>query len=207
MQTIKSNPKTNAIIYAKTQEIGKAMLSVGDFTMGGVVGEFYPNAFYSTHIQPLIWEFWDKDHQNQHSFFCDQLQLTVQLANGLFLLPLGGVWIVDFLSDEPYKHLEMSGVNTWVIENYLIENKALTLKNTWQIIDITEKKYLERTFRKTHYQNGFQSDNFSAIFKNANQQIVFEIQHERIEQSYCIVNQSDMTQINPIESIDKLNEI
>lgn len=191
--------KTKAKIYSKTQEIGEAVLSVGDFTMGGIVGEFYPNEYYITQIQPLVWKFWDNYNADPSSFFSDKLQLEVQLENGLFLLPLGGIFLEDFLDKEPTKRLEMSGVDTFFIENYILENQPLTLKNNWQTLCISEKKSFEQLFRKANFKNGFENKNFSAIFKNQKGEIAFEIAHLQMQKRFCIVAETAMTNLQEVD--------
>lgn len=191
--------KTKAKIYSKTQEIGEVVLSVGDFTMGGIVGEFYPNEYYITQIQPLVWKFWDSYDADQSSFFSDKLQLEVQLENGLFLLPFGGIFLEDFLDEEPTKRLEMSGVDTFLIENYILKNQPLALKNNWQTLSIAEKKSFEQLFRKANFKNGFENNNFSAIFKNQKGEIAFEIAHLQIQKRFCIVAETAMTHLQEID--------
>lgn len=198
-QFVSKTIMSKAKIYSKTQEIGEAVLSVGDFTMGGIVGEFYPNEYYITEIQPLVWKCWDNHEQDQQSFFLDKLQLEVQLENGLFLLPLGGIFLEDFLDEELTKRLEMSGVDTFLIEKYILKNEPLTLKNHWQSISISEKKSLEQFFRKTHFKNGFDSKNFSAIFKNQNGEIAFEIQNPQLQKRFCIVSEENMTNLQEVD--------
>lgn len=190
---------TKAKLFSKIQEIGEVALSVGDFTMGGIVGEFYPNSYYLSQIQPLVWDFWDNPKEPQQSFFSDILQLEVQLENGLFLLPLGGFFLEDFLDDEPTKRLEMIGVDTFFIEKFILKNQPLTLKNNWQSISIAEKKYFEQIFRKANFKNGFENKNFSAIFKNKNEKIAFEIHHSQIEEKFCIVFLEDMTDLQEVD--------
>ncbi|MDO5106151.1 hypothetical protein [Capnocytophaga sp.] len=190
---------SKAKIYSKTQEIGEAVLSVGDFTMGGIVGKFYPNEYYIAEIQPLVWKYWDNYEQDQQSFFSDKLQLEVQLENGLFLLPLGGIFLEDFLDEEPSKRLEISGVDTFLIEKYIFENEPPTLKSHWQSISISEKKSLEQLFRKAHFKNGFDSKNFSAIFKNQSGEIAFEIQHSQLQKRFCIVSEENMTNLQEVD--------
>ncbi len=111
-----------AVLFSNEKEIGKVTLSVGDFMMGGVVGDFFPNEVYLTEIQHFVWNFWENyDKYNDYSvFFMEQLRLQIQLENGLFLNPLGGIVLEDFSAEEPVKHLEMAGIDTEIIEKYIL---------------------------------------------------------------------------------------
>ena len=98
----------NATVYSHGQIIGLAYLKVGDATMGHVYGVFIPNAHYQT-IQNVVRKFntsINKDYSEWKS-----LGLKVQLNNGSFLFPKGGIMIDDLeeLPMEPL-HVDLAGL-------------------------------------------------------------------------------------------------
>jgi hypothetical protein len=103
----------DAIIYSNGQKIGHADLKVGDETMGHVYGIFIANVQYQT-IQKIVWKFNSAIKRDYSEW--KSLVLTVQLSNGCFLFPLGGIEIGDLeeLPTEP-KRIDIAGLDSEVI--------------------------------------------------------------------------------------------
>jgi len=133
----------NATIYSRTQIIGYADLKAGDESMGHVYGTFVANNGYRT-IQKIIQNF-NSAGQRDYSEW-ESLQLSVQISNGCFLFPLGGVEIDDLaeLPNKP-KRIDLAGLNSEVIMDYFKTDpsKDFTLE-PWIAPDIERKFALER---------------------------------------------------------------
>ncbi len=132
----------NARIYSHNHVIGKADLNVGDRTMGHVYGTFVANAYYQN-IQNIVWKFNSAIQRNFSEW--TSLALTVQLENGCFLFPVGGIEIED-LEELPKvpKRIDIAGLNSEVITDYFetYPSKAFVLE-PWIALNIERKFALE----------------------------------------------------------------
>lgn len=139
--------KMKAVIFSNKDQIGTCVLEVSDNSMGVLSGIFIPNEYYES-IRQHMWTF---NNSNRRDFeFYNKLRLNVQLENGYFLFPTGGISILDIeeLKDEPIQ-LDVSGVFRHVIEDYF-ENtiSELPLQQPWEFISIEQKIAFEDELKK-----------------------------------------------------------
>ena len=136
-----------AKIYSHKNLIGEADLKVADESMGGLGGVFEPTKNY-IEVQKVF-----QTHQyNQNRFEnLEKIRLNVQLENGLFLLPIGGILIGD-CEELPNEDLEIdiSGVFRFVIEDFFNREQATDeiIEQPWELITIEQKINFEDELRK-----------------------------------------------------------
>ena len=136
----------DATIYSHTQIIGYADLQVGDEAMGHVYGTFIASNNYRT-IQKIIQNFnsaVEPDYPEWAS-----LELSVQLSNGCFLFPFGGIQIDDLeeLPTEP-KRIDIAGLDSEVIIDYFKANPPRSFViEPWITLDIDRKLAIEKELR------------------------------------------------------------
>ncbi len=106
--------RKTAIIYSHDKIIGTAELEVGDFSMGGLYGSFNPNQTYFNQIQKHAQEFLNTNGKNIKEWM--SLRFNVQLENGMFLFPVGGITIEDSEElPEIAKRIDFAGIDTRII--------------------------------------------------------------------------------------------
>lgn len=136
----------NATIYSGTQIIGHADLKVGDESMGHVYGIFVANNGYRS-IQKVIQKF-NSSIKRVYSEWAS-LELSVQLSNGCFLFPIGGIEIDDLeeLPTEP-KRIDIAGLDNEVLIDYFKANPPKSFVfEPWIPLDIDRKLAIEKELR------------------------------------------------------------
>lgn len=108
--------------------------------MGHIWGEFKPSDEYQ-YIKKQVQEFCDGPKKDFKPWY--SLRFNIQLENGYFILPIGGVEILDSAEfpDEPI-HLHLAGVHSHIYEDYFENNKAFVI-SPWQQVNIDQKIDLE----------------------------------------------------------------
>lgn len=152
-----------AKIYSHENIIGESDLKVVDESMGALAGIFKPTEFYKD-VRNVF-----QIHQDNPNRFEDleRIRLNVQLENGLFLLPSGGVfiWDIEGLPEEDL-WIDISGVYRFVIEDFF--NATLPKQNfivePWHLLSIQKKIAVENELRKEIGQKG-QSSHFLAGYE------------------------------------------
>lgn len=193
---------TTAVIYSYDKIIGSAKLEAGDFSMGGLYGYFTPTQTYFEQIQQHAQKFLNTNGQNLKEW--QALRLNIQLENGLFLFPIGGITIEDSeeLPEAP-KRIDLAGVDTKIIEDFIIENPPkVFVEYPWEAISIEKKLTFEDTLYKEIYSSGsivdyFRSHSTSTILKGAtvsafcinvnSSQVLFEIQSKTVDQRFALI--------------------
>lgn len=133
----------NATIYSRTQIIGHADLKVGDESMGCLYGKFVANKHYQN-IQKVVKKF-NSAVKRDYSEWAS-LELNVQLNNGCFLFPFGGIEIDDLeeFITEP-KRIDLAGVDSEVIIDYFKTNPPKPFVfGPWITLDIVRKRSIEK---------------------------------------------------------------
>lgn len=137
----------NATIYSHRQIIGHADLKVGDETMGHIYGIFEATDHYQS-IQNVVRKFNSANERDYSEWI--SLELCVQLSNGYFLFPFGGIEIDDLeeFPSEP-RRIDIAGVDTEVIIDYFKGNppESFTLE-PWITLDIDRKLAFEQELGK-----------------------------------------------------------
>jgi len=193
---------TTAVIYSYDKIIGSAKLEAGDFSMGGLFGYFTPTQTYFEQIQQHAQKFLNTNGQNLKEW--QALRLNIQLENGLFLLPIGGITIEDSeeLPEAP-KRIDLAGVDTKIIEDFIIENPPkVFVEYPWEAISIDKKLAFEDTLYKAIYSSVsiidyFRNHSANNILKGAkvsafcinvnSSQVLFEIQSKTIDQRFALI--------------------
>lgn len=157
-------------IYSHKLLIGTTTFKQSFGSMGHIWGEFEPSKDYEL-IKKQVQEFCDqvkKDYKKWYSF-----RFNIQLENGYFLLPVGGVEILDFTEfpDEPIS-IHLAGVHSHVYHDYFENNKAFVLP-PWQQVSIDEKIELEDELTR---KIGETNITFSTLAKNSkSNQVLFAV--------------------------------
>ncbi|MCT1526965.1 hypothetical protein [Sphingobacterium hotanense] len=179
-----------ATIFSHKDIIGTTDLEVGDFSMGGLFGNFYPNEIYFDKVQKYVWKFWASPKVNYEEW--NSLNFNVQLENGMFLMPVGGITFDDIeeLKSEP-KRIDLAGIDTKIIEE------------PWEAISIDEKLAFEIELSKETNTSGSYLNIFnpkrgkhilsevaaSAFCKDSTaDNILFEIHSKVLEQRFALVH-------------------
>lgn len=214
---------TAAVIYSYDKIIGTAKLEAGDLSMGGLYGYFNPNQTYFTQIQQQAREFLNTNGQNLKEW--QALRLNIQLENRLFLFPIGGITIEDSeeLPEEP-KRIDVAGVDTKIIEDFIIENPPkVFVEYPWEVISIEKKLAFEDLLYKEIYSSGsivdyLRSHSTNTILKGAtvsafcinvnSSQVLFEIQSKKIDQRIALISfkQSDRDGTRLLKGIKLFND-
>jgi len=106
-----------ASVYFNGRLVAFTHLQQGDVTMGHVYGALVPTEAYYNELQPATWQMFGSTGYTNLEW--ERLNITVQLANGVWLLPLGGCTIDDIpeLPEEP-KRIDIAGLSAEVAERY-----------------------------------------------------------------------------------------
>lgn len=137
-----------ANIFSNTNLIGTTELQVGDESRGCLYGVFLPTNYYFEHTQKYVWKFLETNKPNFE--FWNSLRINVQLENGYFVFPQGGITFDDLsnLSHESLK-IDIIGVDRHVINDFFHENLSIPfLKEPWTTISIEQKITFEDELRK-----------------------------------------------------------
>ncbi len=219
----KAEDYTATVIYSYDKIIGSAKLEAGDLSMGGLYGDFNPNQTYLAQIQQHAWEFLNTNGQNLKEW--QALRLNIQLENGLFLLATGGLMIEDSeeLPEEP-KKIHLAGVDTKIIEDFIIENPTTAfVEYPWEAISIEKKLAFEDMLYKEIDSSGsivdyLRSHSTNTILKGAtvsalcinvnSSQVLFEIQSKKIDQRFALIafKQSDRDGTRLLKGIKLFND-
>ncbi len=219
----KAEDYTATVIYSYDKIIGSAKLEAGDLSMGGLHGDFNPNQTYLAQIQQHAWEFLNTNGQNLKEW--QTLRLNIQLENGLFLLATGGLMIEDSeeLPEEP-KKIHLAGVDTKIIEDFIIENPTRAfVEYPWEAIAIEKKLAFEDMLYKEIDSSGsivdyLRSHSTNTILKGAtvsaicinvnSSQVLFEIQSKKIDQRFALIafKQSDRDGTRLLKGIKLFND-
>lgn len=190
-----------AIIFSNLDIIGTTDLEVGDFSMGGVFGTFYPNENYYNKVQKHTWNF---NSSNINFEQWNSLKFNIQLENGMFLLPHAITFDdVEELKDEP-KRVDLAGVDTKIIEDFIISNPQRTfVVEPWKPITIDQKLSYETELKKETFMlssswNIFKSKkqkhilsdvDISAFCKDSTaDNILFEIRSKSFDKKFALVH-------------------
>lgn len=194
-----------ATIYSNKETIGTTLLKVSDNSMGVLSGVFIPNENYKS-IRHRIWEF-NQETKDKDFEVIKSLRLNVQLDNGYFLLPLGGIsiWDLEDLKDEPIE-LDVVGVFRHVIQDYF-ENTEETpiLQEPWNFLTIGQKIAFENELKieiGTDEKNGIfgfvkrkmENHNLKNIEVSAlantgmNDDVLFAIYDSKLDYDFVIVH-------------------
>jgi hypothetical protein len=126
-------------IYSHKILIGTTIFKNSFGAMGHIWGEFIPSEEYQV-VKKQVQEFCDslKKDYKRYSF-----RFNIQLENGYFLLPIGGVEIMDSADfpDEPI-NIHVAGVHSHVYIDYFENNRAFVIA-PWQTVNIDQKIELE----------------------------------------------------------------
>ncbi|GAA4168554.1 hypothetical protein [Sphingobacterium ginsenosidimutans] len=194
--------RKTAIIYSHDKIIGTAELEVGDFSMGGLYGSFNPNQTYFNQIQKHAQEFLNTNGKNIKEWM--SLRFNVQLENGMFLFPVGGITIEDSEElPELAKRIDLAGVDTRIIEDFIIENPSkIFVESPWEPLTIAQKLAFEDKLHKEVHSSGFirnyfRSHSSNPILKEAMvsalsinvtaSEVLFEIQSKTIDQRFALI--------------------
>ncbi|WP_294185853.1 hypothetical protein [uncultured Sphingobacterium sp.] len=219
----KAEDYTATVIYSYDKIIGSAKLEAGDLSIGGLYGDFNPNQTYLAQIQQHAWEFLNTNGQNLNEW--QALRLNIQLENGLFLLATGGLMIEDSeeFPEEP-KKIHLAGVDTKIIEDFIIENPTRAfVEYPWEAISIEKKLAFEDMLYKEIDSSGsivdyLRSHSTNTILKGAtvsalcinvnSSQVLFEIQSKKIDQRFALIafKQSDRDGTPLLKGIKLFND-
>lgn len=219
----KAEDYTATVIYSYDKIIGSAKLEAGDLSMGGLHGDFNPNQTYLAQIQQHAWEFLNTNGQNLKEW--QALRLNIQLENGLFLFPRAGITIEDSeeLPEKP-KKIHLAGVDTKIIEDFIIENPTRAfVEYPWETISIEKKLAFEDMLYKEIDSSGsivdyLRSHSTNTILKGAtvsaicinvnSSQVLFEIQSKKIDQRFALIafKQSDRDGTRLLKGIKLFND-
>lgn len=192
-----------ATIFSHKDIIGTANLEVGDFSMGGLFGNFYPNENYFEKIQKYVWKFWSSRKVNYEEW--TSLNFNIQLENGMFLKPMGGITFDDIEESENEQvRIDLLGIDTKIIEDYIISIPARPfVEEPWETISIDEKlayeielsteintsKSLLNIFRTEKGKHILSKVTFSAFCKDSSaDNILYEIHNQEIEKRFALVH-------------------
>lgn len=190
-------------VYSHNEPIGTSELQAGDRSMGHIYGEFTPNEYYYPDTQKQIW-----NTHNAHSSW-DSLRLNVQLENGYFLFPEGGITIDDLeeLPEEP-KRIDIAGIDVDMV-NYFFTKEYLGqfVIEPWEKISIEQKTgyenelYIElgcdRVKKKSFFDffNDSQVNHDLSGFKvsalcttGQNDDVLFEIRKKKSEYRFAVIH-------------------
>ncbi len=142
----KEKVTVDAVVYSGNTCIGTGRLFDYDRSMGVIGGPFIPNENYKS-VRHLIWKFFEGNSPEQLKYL-NAVDLNVQIRDGIFLSPCGGIQIFDI--EDMEDHLDelevaVAGLHWQIIENFL--DRALPLPwigPTWRMITIEEKLDFEQ---------------------------------------------------------------
>lgn len=163
-------PVMKAYIYSHKVLIGTTQFRQVFGSMGHIWGEFVPTNEYQS-IKKQVQEFFDslkRDYERWYSY-----RFNIQLENGYWLLPIGGVEIYDS-AEFPVEPIEfhVAGVHYHVYEDYF-ENKRPFVIEPWQLINIDQKIDLEDELLR---EIGETNVTFSTLAKHSlNDEVLFAV--------------------------------
>lgn len=149
-------------VYSRTMLIGHAELKAGDISMGGVYGQFIPNNNYFKYIQKKVWGFWATSTPDDKAW--ESLKLTVQLENGYFLHPVGGLTFDDIreMPNEPVR-IDIAGLSSQIIEDFIVNDPSRPfVENPWVTLSIEQKIAFEDELQR---EIGKKGGLLSGLFK------------------------------------------
>jgi hypothetical protein len=140
--------KMTAEIFSHTILIGTTELVIGDESMGHVYGEFIPTSEYFQNAQAVFHSFWGSNGSDYDGL--ESLRLSVQLSNGYFLHPIGGITIEDIVetNKEPLR-IDIAGLFRHTLEDFLkAEPSRPFMEEPWHPITIEQKIAFENELQK-----------------------------------------------------------
>lgn len=179
-----------ANIYANNHLIGTADLKIGDASMGGLYGDFLPDDFYFNHIQKYVWDFWETqtpDYQKWAS-----LKFSVQLENGYFLFPAGGITISDHVKfpEEPQR-IDIDGVDSHVLEDFFKTQPPRTfVEAPWEPVSVDTKIGLENQLSlETQHLHVLNGAEVSTLCRNtSNDDVLYITRTANDTQNFALVH-------------------
>src|SRR5262249_38055562 len=122
-------------IYSHKVLIGTTQFQQSFGAMGHIWGEFIPTEAYQL-IKKQVQECTDslkKDFEKWYS-----LRFNIQLENGYFILPIGGIEILDSADfpNEPI-NIHLAGVHSHIYNDYFINNRPFVI-DPWQPVNIEQ---------------------------------------------------------------------
>ncbi|MAQ75588.1 MAG: hypothetical protein CL613_04555 [Aquimarina sp.] len=193
-----------ATVYSRNLEIGTTSLEVSDKSMGVLSGTFTPNNNYNL-IQEKIWLI--NEQADKINFeIINELRLNVQLENGHFIFPIGGISIIDVkLFPNELMQIDIIGIPSDIIEDYFINQiPEPILHEPWVFISITQKIAFEDELKKEiglsrkeelgftnqkEESHSLKNISVSALANNImNDEVLFSINHPEIDCDFALVN-------------------
>lgn len=156
-------------IYSHKNLIGTTTFEHSFGSMGHIWGIFEPAEDYHF-IKQQVQEFCDQVEKDYKKY---AFRFNIQLENGYFLLPIGGIEILDSaeVPDEPIS-IHVAGVHSHVYHDYFENNKAFVIP-PWQQVSIDEKIDLEDELTR---KIGETNVTFSTLAKNSkSNQVLFAV--------------------------------
>lgn len=172
-----------ATIFSDLEIIGITDLKVGDYSMGGLFGEFVATDIYYKKIQKYVW---DSSKPNIGMALLHSLKLNIQLENGMFLFPKGGYTFDDLpeLPNEP-KQISLAGVDCKLIDDYMLTQPPRPfVEEPWEVIGIEQKIAFENELTKELNRK----QNFLSILKRYKRKHVLQ---EASFSAFCRDRQND----------------
>ena len=171
----------NGYIYSHKILIGTTTFKHKFGAMGHIWGEFIPSEEYQF-IKKQVQEFCDSLKKDYKSY---SFKFNIQLENGYFLLPVGGVEILDSADfpDDPI-HIHVAGVHSHIYNDYFENNRAFVIA-PWQQVNIDQKIELEEElFREI----GETNVTFSTLAKHSlSDEVLFAVHGGNVP-SFVIAN-------------------
>jgi hypothetical protein len=137
-----------ATVYSNTLIIGHTHLLVGDESMGCLWGNLTPTDDYYKFVQKSVWEFWSTDKPDYKKWY--SLNINIQLENGYFLYPIGGITFddVEELPGETIR-IDIAGLFPHIIEDFFQSDPVVSfIEEPWITIDIEQKLLFEAELQK-----------------------------------------------------------
>jgi hypothetical protein len=193
-----------AMIYSHEIQVGTTDLQVGDESMGHVYGTFVPNEQYFETVQKDIW----KLNSRVRHYDWESLRLNVQLENGYFLFPQGGVTIdeLEGSQNEP-KQIDIAGIDSHLIEDFFKKPLKKFVEEPWETIGISRKIGYENELYKELGRDRIKKRSFFDFFVGSevnhdlsgfevsalcntgqNDDVLFEVRKQRSEYKFAVVH-------------------
>lgn len=192
-----------AQVYSNLELIGDVALRIIDKSMGVVGGEFFPNALYFEKFQNIVRLF----NEDRNWKLWDSLKINVQLENGFWFSPVGGIVIDDYAEFPDEKYINIVGNHWHVLQDFFETNPPRPfLEEPWQSVDIEKKIELEDKVRmvlKSFIKEGMPEEikelnnaeiNLVAAM-NSFYQVLISVINPNCGYSYAFVNLKDTTEL------------
>lgn len=185
-----------ANIYSNNQSIGTADLKIGDESMGGLYGDFLPNEFYFNYIQNSVREIWGSHPPDYRKWA--SLKISVQLENGYFLFPAGGITIADLDSfPEEDQRIDIDGVDSHVLEDFFKTQPSRPfVEAPWEPVSIDTKIGMEKQLHlETQHFHVLNGAEISTLCRNtSNDDVLYITRTANGAQNFALVHLTWSTQ-------------